>query len=304
MAKGISGAGLRQELAVRIRSTLRNHYDAVTERRDRLLYALQKAVLVEGDLGKQDDVRRLGCLTAGQARRGSDPAGMPTHDLEHKYLGRRSRHGGDIERRLASRYGDVLGDRPEPWAAVRVRQVVVDGLRHADAGDRIPQRLADLRDLEGRVHGVVAAVVEEITDVVGAENLDQPLVFRAVLLEALQLEPCRAEGPGWRMPEPADDRGILTADIDQILCQRADDAIASRVDFADVSRLPHCRLDDAAGRGIDDGRHSAGLGVERVLLGRRFFHGVAGPEGGPRMSKQERERIAHGRAFDLAAGRR
>src|SRR5690348_1327382 len=200
MAKGISGAGLRQELAIRIRSTLRDHYDAVTERRDRLLHALQEAVLVEGDLGKQDDVRWLAGFAAGEARRGRDPAGMPAHDLEDEYFGRGPRHGGDVKRRLASGYGDVLGDRPEPWAAVRVRQVVVNGLRHADAGDRIPQRLADLRDLEGRVHGVVAAVVEEITDVVGAENLDQPLVFRAVLLEALQLEPCRAEGPGRRIP--------------------------------------------------------------------------------------------------------
>src|SRR6185312_11122744 len=103
-------------------------------------------------------------------------------------------------------------------------------------------------------------------DVVGAEHLDQPLVFRAVLLDALQLEARRAKGPGRRVLEAADHGGSLAADVDQILRQCPHDAVAPGVYLADVSRLPHGSLDDATGRGIDDGGDTAGLSVERVFL--------------------------------------
>ena len=45
-----------------------------------------------------------------------------------------------VERGLARRDRDVLGDRAEAGAAVGVRQVVVDGLGDAEAGDRIAER--------------------------------------------------------------------------------------------------------------------------------------------------------------------
>ena len=61
------------------------------------------------------------------------------------------------------------------------------------ARQRIAERLRDLRHLEAGVGGVVAAVVEEVADVVRAEHLDQALVLRAALLEALELVAARAE---------------------------------------------------------------------------------------------------------------
>src|SRR5579883_1631817 len=159
-----------------------------------------------------------------------------------------------------------------------MRQIVVHRLRYAHTGDGIAQRLPYLRYLERGIHRVVATVVEEIADVVRAEDLDQPLVLRAVLVDPLQLEAGRPEGAGRGVLEPADDGGTLAAEVDQILRQGADDAVASGVDLADVARPAHCGLDDPAGRGVDDGGDTAGLGIERVLLGRRFFHGV-GAEG-------------------------
>ncbi len=219
-------------------------------------------------------MRRLAGLAAREPRGRRDPAGVAAHHLEHEHLGRGPSHGGHVERRLASGHRDVLGHRAESRAAVGMRQIVVDRLRHPDTGDGIAERLADLRDLQGRIHRVVAAVVEEVADVVSAKNLDQPLVLRAVLVDALQLEACRAEGSGRRMLESANGGRTFTTDVDQVLRQRADDAVTAGVHLPDIPRLPHGSLDDTAGGGVDDGRHTAGLGIERVLFGRRFFHGT------------------------------
>jgi hypothetical protein len=52
-------------------------------------------------------------------------------------------------------------------------------------GQRIAERLRELRDLEARVRRIVAAVVEEVADVVRAKHVDQPLVLSAALVDAL-----------------------------------------------------------------------------------------------------------------------
>jgi len=84
--------------------------------------------------------------------------------------------------------------------SVRDRQIVVDRLGHANAGDRKIHLLAELRHLVGRVLRVTAAVVEEIADVMCLEYGNQPLVFGPVLLDAFQLVAAGAKGPAgvWR----------------------------------------------------------------------------------------------------------
>ena len=101
---------------------------------------------------------------------------------------------------------------PKPGHAVGVRQVVVDGLRHADADDLVAELITDLRHLVSGVHGIVAAVVEEVADVVRLEDLDEALVLGAVLLEALELVARRAEGARGRVSQSLDGRaGFLAA---------------------------------------------------------------------------------------------
>src|SRR5262249_31327621 len=108
-----------------------------------------------------------------------------------------------------------------------MREVVVDRLRNADTGDWKAERCADLRHLERGVHRIVAAVVEKVADVVGAEDLDQPLVLAAVLVDTLQLEARRAEGARGGVLQAADGRSALASHIDQIFSERANDAVAS-----------------------------------------------------------------------------
>src|SRR6516165_10030072 len=214
MSEGVPCAGIREEFAVGIRHTFGGHDDAVAVAFDRGTHALEEALLLEGHLGKENDVRRLRGALAREPTGRRDPAGVPPHDLQHEHARRGTGHRGDVERRLARGDRDVLGHRAEARAAIGVRQVVVDCLGYADAGDRKAERGAELRHLERGIHRVVAAVIEEVADVVRFEYRDQPLVLGAVLIDALELEPCRAEGPPGGVPERTDGRTALAADVD------------------------------------------------------------------------------------------
>ena len=107
----------------------------------------------------------------------------------------------------------------------------------------------------------------------GLEDFDQALIFGAVLVEPLELETGRTEGTRGRVAQTLDGRGALARAIDQVLLEGADDAVASGIDLADFLRIARCGLDDAGGRGVDDGGHTAGLGVKRVAGG-GLFHGA------------------------------
>ena len=190
VAEGVFRTGVGEEASVCIGRAFGHHDHAVADALHGLLDARQERHRVEGDLREQDDVRRCIAALAGEPACGGDPTGMAPHHLHHEHFGGSPRHRGDIERGLECGHGDELGDRAEARAAVGEGQIVVHGLRHADAGDGVAERLAHLRDLVRGVHRVVAAVVEEISDVMGLEDLDQTLVLGAVLVQTLELEAC------------------------------------------------------------------------------------------------------------------
>ena len=84
------------------------------------------------------------------------------------------------------------------------------------------------------VHGIVAAVVEEIADVVRAEYVDQPLVLGAILVDPRELVARRAEGAARRVAQRADGGRALLAGVDHVLGERADDAVAAGIYLADL----------------------------------------------------------------------
>jgi hypothetical protein len=126
-----------------------------------------------------------------------------------------------------------LATEPKPGQLSVMRQVVVDGLGHVDGLHRIAHLLRQLADLVAGIRRVAAAVVEEVADVVGLEDLDQALVLALVGLQALQLVAAGAEAAAgvWRsaaMPRRT------PAGVDQVLGERADDAVAPGVDVCDL----------------------------------------------------------------------
>ena len=274
MTERVLASGFGQELARRGADTLACDDRARTELLHAGVNGGQELVLVEHDLGEQDHLRCVAFLFARQAARGRGPAGVSSHHLEDEDLGRGLGHARDVEAGLADRHRRVLGHRSEARTAVRERQVVVHRLGHVDRLHRIAQRLAELADLQAGVGAVAAPVVEERADVVRAKDLDQTLVLRAVLVEALELVTAGAERPSGRVAQRGD-RGIgLLRRVDQVLGQRADDAVASRVDLAEVLRVLARRLDHALRRYVDHGGHATGLGVEDIAR-----HGTRSDEG-------------------------
>ena len=181
-------------------------------------------------------MRRLVRAFAREPRGRDDPAGMPAHDFHDEHLRRRLGHRGHVERGFARGNRHVLRHRAEARRAVGVRQVVVDGLRHADADDAVAELITDLGHLVSGVHGIVAAVVEEVADVVRLEHFDEALVLRAVLLEALELVARRPESAGRRVSEALDSGAGFLAAIDEVFGERADDAVTARVHLVDELR--------------------------------------------------------------------
>ncbi len=87
-----------------------------------------------------------------------------------------------------------------------------------------------------------------------------PLIHPA----ALQLVAAGAEGARRRRPQARDIRIGFKTGIDQVLGQRADDAVATGEHLADALGVTARLLDQAARRRIDDGGNATGLCIERV----------------------------------------
>ena len=264
VAEGIPRSGFRQELAILVGCALADHDDAVVVLLHTLAHPLEKRALVEGNLGEQDDVRRIARFLARQAARRCDPAGMPAHDLENEDLGRGLRHRQDVESSLLRRHRDVFRDRPEARAVIGNGEVIVHGLGNAQAGHREAHLPGNERHLVGGVHRVVAAVVEEIADVVRPEDLDKALILGPVFLDAPELVTCRPESTTGRMPQRCNRARALLVGIDHVLGQRADDAVATGIDVGDLVPVFPRGFDHPAGGGVDDGGYASRLRVERV----------------------------------------
>jgi hypothetical protein len=232
VAEGVAGALLGQEAPVRPVAALGDADGAVAVLLDLGLDRGEELLLVELHLREQRDHRDA--LVGDQRAGGGDPAGVAAHDLDDEDLGRGGAHGAHVEDCLQGRGGDVLGHGAEARAVVGDGQVVVDGLRHVDGLHRVAHLLRQLADLVAGIGRVAAAVVEEVADVVRLEDLDQALVLALVGLQALELVAAGAEAAGRGVAQRGDVLGRFLAGVDQVLGQRADDAVAAGIDVGDL----------------------------------------------------------------------
>ncbi len=260
VAEGILAAtGVGDESAIGGLDAFAGDDHAVADALDYLLHLLEEVGFVVRPFREQDEVRCFIRTVAGQACGGGQPAGVAAHGFVDEDLGRCFSHRGHVQCGLAHGYGGVFGSRAEARAAVGDGEVVVDGLGHADAGERVAELGGQLRDLVGGVGGVVAAVVEEPAHVVRLEDLQQALVLGAVGFDRLELVAARTERAAGRMRQGANGGGGFLGGVHQFLAQGTEDAVAGRqhLDLAGAGLA-----DDAGRGGVDDGGDTAGLGVQ------------------------------------------
>ena len=101
----------------------------------------------------------------------------------------------------------------------------------------------------------------------GAEDLDQAFILGAALRQRRQVVAAGSEGTSGGVAQRPDRGKRLGVYVYQVLGQGADDAVAGGKDAGNMATVAACRLEQAAGRGVDGGGDTAGLGVECVAGG-------------------------------------
>ena len=155
-----------------------------------------------------------------EACRCGEPACVTAHDFnDGDCLGGVNRavtddflHGGGNELRRGTVAGGVVG----------AGEVVVDGLRNADRTHLVVRGLQIFAQLCNGVHGVVAADVEEVADVVLLEDGDQVFVEGRIVRGLRELVAAGAESC----------RGSVD---EELLLFFVDGSVRSREEFAEVA---------------------------------------------------------------------
>ena len=191
---GGGGNSFGDEGAVRPVDSLRDRDQALVLRLIDLVDIRQKAFHVKIHLGKVDEIRAV-AHPGSQSSRAGQPAGVASHDLQNGNGSVVVHMGVPLD--LHAGGSDVPGCGAEARAVVGAVEVIVNGLGHADDAARIAHGLHVLGDFVACVHGVVAAVVEEIAHIILAENFPENTAVVGVILAGLsQLVAAGAQGRG------------------------------------------------------------------------------------------------------------
>ncbi len=136
-------------------------------------YIGQELVFDEGSLRHVDQIGRV---VVGHGGGGRHPATVAPHGLDHlDHFGVAQRHG--IAHHLGKDNGFVTSRAAKAGCVIGQRQVVVDGFGDAHHPHLVATRSGGLPDLIGVVHGIAAADVEEVADVVGLAHLDHSRII-------------------------------------------------------------------------------------------------------------------------------
>ena len=195
-AVGAGGLGFGDKAAVSVMDALGDGDKAVALFLINPLDVGDELIHIKVPLGQIDQIGAV-ALEPGQSSGGSEPAGVTSHTFHD------GDHAGAVDLTVPGHFhdggGDVLGSRGKTGAVVGAVQVVVDGLGHTDDPALIAHLGAIAADLVAGVHGVVAAVVEEVAHVVFAEDLKDALVIGVVLVGIGDLVAAGTKGRGGRI---------------------------------------------------------------------------------------------------------
>ena len=215
----------------------------------------KKLLHVKIDFRQIDQIRPG---AAGRCQRGAagQPPGVAAHDLHD-----RDRAGVIYTAVLGhfhagGRY--VLGGARKAGAVIGAEEVVVDRLGHAHHAAVPIVCLHIAADLVAGIHGVVAAVIEEVAHVVFPEDLQNTPVIRIVRVWVCHFVAAGAQLRRRRVQQQAELVRILLSDIIQAVIQNAADAMGRTVNVGNGIGFQRS-LEHSVGAGIDDCSRPAGL---------------------------------------------
>ncbi len=208
-------------------------------------------------------------MGVGQTRGGGDKADAPPHGLQHQ-------HGIGRARAEVLLVGTLHHERPVARRAAIPRRVVnelergiahvvIDGLGDADGHEVEPPRGRQRGHLVGRVHRVVAAIVEKVAYVVGAEHIDDPLIVLALVVT--QLVATGSNDAGSRRRAEKGDLFIgLRGEVEELLTQHPLDAVIAGIDGPKGVGHRAADVDHPTKGAVDHQRRSTGLGHNDVSI--------------------------------------
>ena len=148
---------------------------------------------------------------------------MAAHDLDD------GDHAGVIHvgvlPHLGAGGGDILGRGGKAGAVVGAVQVIVDGLWNTHDAALVAHFLHILGDLVAGVHGVVAAVVEEIADVVLLEDFKDALIIGVIHVGVGQLVAAGTQRGGGGVLEQIQLSLILLTHVIELVLQHTLDTV-------------------------------------------------------------------------------
>ena len=254
-AVGSRGLSLGYEGAVSVMDALGYSNEAVALLVVDLLDVSQELLHVEVGLRQVNQIRT--CAHSGsQTCSAGQPACVTAHDLYD------ADHAGVVYASvlvdLHAGSSDVLGCGSEARAVVGAEQVVVDGLRNAHDAALVAGLHHILGNLVAGIHGVVAAVVEEVADVVLLEDLKNTLVIGIVYVRISQLVAAGAQSRGRGVAQKSQLVAVFLVDIIQVVVQQALDAVC-HAEYAGDGRVVQRRLQRTQNRRVDYGSRAARL---------------------------------------------
>ena len=141
---------------------------------------------------------------------------------------------------------------------VGAEQIVVDGLGHAHHAAVIADLLHILGDLVAGVHGVVTAVIEEVTDVILLEDLQNALVIRVIHIGVRHFIAAGTQSRGRSVLQQLQLGGVLLTHVEQTVAENALDAVLRAQHLSDDAGFQG-RVNDAVSAGVDHRRRPTGL---------------------------------------------
>ncbi len=252
---GCGSLCLRYKLAVCIVNALGNRYDYILVGIPDLLHILEELVHVEINFRKIYQIRRISSHSC-QRSRSCQPAGMASHNLNDRHLSLVVYMGILIN--LYQRGGNVFGCGSKSRTMVRAEQVVVDRLGDTHDAAVVANLLHIFGNLVAGIHGIISAVVEEITHVIFLENFKNLLVIRLILIRIRNLVTAGTQCRGRRIFHNCQLLRILLIHDVKSVIQHAHNPVGSAVNLGDTVSVKTC-LDCAVTACIDNRRRTAGL---------------------------------------------